>query len=450
MGWRPPPARLPPWTDWQRAVGAAALSLAQGQTLLDDLVSHSVLKTTTGQDGQRRYIPLEPVREYVLAQLDDSALHTLRQRLLAWLMDWARDMPATAPLPSVRDESPTLVQALAAAPADGAANEALRLVLWMQSSWGEITMPAGALDALDALLASPGLDDAHAAAGHALAATFSYEAGRGERVRPHLLKALALPCPDPALRVMVLSRCARLHWRLDRNAELARAMVEEALPLARATGRSNSEASLLSLKGHMLTAGDGLPEQGRVFTEQSLALWQLSGNRHLINAGRYNLAVTALRAGRPASVLDELQALADEGRALQDWDLASGALEAHGTALLALRRWPEAARSLRASLTLAWDGMEMMAVMYALWNFAPVLARLRHAELAAMTMAAADAHWRERYGQRDASELRELRRVRRFARVLLGPAAAQAAWALGAARSVGDTVRAVLNSPAGR
>ena len=191
---------------------------------------------------------------------------------------------------------------------------------------------------------------------------------------------------------------------------------------------------------------DGDPEAGRVFTQQSLALWQQSGNRHLVNAGRYNMAMSTVQSGRPADVLVELSALASEGRELQDWDLASGALEAHGSALLTLRRWPEAWASLREALVVAWDGMEVQATLYALWNVAPVLARLRQGELAAQTMAAAEAQWQQRVGAFDANDRRDLKRMRRFVHVLLGPQAAQAAWATGAARPLGEAVQAVLQA----
>ena len=47
-------------------------------------------------------------------------------------------------------------------------------------------------------------------------------------------------------------------------------------------------------------------------------------------------------------------------------------------------------------------------------------------------------------GAFDAGDRRDLRRMRRFARVQLGPAAAQAAWAAGAALPLADAVRAAL------
>ncbi|MBX3599349.1 MAG: hypothetical protein KF863_01905 [Rubrivivax sp.] len=428
-----------------RAPGSVArLPLAEAQARLDALVAHSVLRVATGQDGQLRYLPFEPVREFALAQGDEEARRADRGRVLDWLLDWARDLPATPPLPTVRDELPNLMQVLASAAGDGRADDAVRLVLMLQSSWGEIAVPGGVLQALDALLATPGLDDALAAGGHALAASRCQEAGRPDDARRHLAAALAQPCADPALRIMVLSRGARVLWRLDRDHERARAMIDEALPLARTHGRPNSEASLLSLQAHLATVVDRDAARGTELSAQALALWQRSGNRHLVNAGRFNVATNRMKAGDHAGVLDEFAALAGEGRELQDWDLAAGALEARGTALLALRRWPEALADLRESVRVAWDGLEVMALAYALWNVAPVLARLRHGELAAEVMGAAEALWRQRFGTFDASDRRDLKRVHRFVRALLGADAAAAAWQRGAARPLAEVVRAVL------
>jgi hypothetical protein len=89
----------------------------------------------------------------------------------------------------------------------------------------------------------------------------------------------------------------------------------------------------------------------------------------------------------------------------------------------------------------------MVAVMYALWNVAPVLARLRHAALAAETMGLCEAQWPQRCGAFEPGDARDLKRMRRFARALLGPEQAQAAWQLGAGRTLADGVRAVLALP---
>jgi len=418
--------------------------LAATQALLDDLVAHSVVRASTGQDGQWRYTPLEPVREYGLAQHDAAVQKPLRRRVLDSLLHWARTLPATPPLPNVRDELPNLSAALAAAPADGDADDAVLLVLLLQSAWGEIAVPAGVLDTLDLLFQSPDVTDSHAAGGHALAATSFQEGGRRDQAQRHRSAALARPCSDPALRAMVLSRSARLYWRIEKDVAMARTLVAEALPLARQAARPNTEASLLSLLGHLASVADGDALAGKTYSAQAAALWAKSGNNHLTNAGRYNQAVQTLQAGRPAEALPEFIALEAIGRELQDWDLAAGSLEARGTALLRLRRWAESAACLRECLTVAWEGLEMQAAVYGLWNIPPALARIGMGELAAQTMGAAQALWLQRFGQLDRSDLRDIKRVRRFTRVLLGANAAEQAWQTGAVRPLGEAVRVVL------
>jgi len=426
------------------------LGLGAAQALLDELVEQSVLLPGVGQDGRWRYLPMEPVREYVLAHHDDATLRRCRRRALQAQLDWARAMPATPPLPSVRDEMPNLMASLADAPADGDADDALLLVLLLQSSWGEMAVPAGVLESLDRLLQAPALDDSRAAGVHALAAVAYQDAGRPDDVRRHRDAALARPCPDLAVRAMVLSRMARMTWRVEKDHRRARALIDEALPLARAAGRPNTEASLLSLQGHLATVVDRDPVRGKALSEQSLALWASSGNRLLVNNGRYNVAVQTMEAGHAEQALPEFDALALEGRDLQDWDLVAGACEARGAALFALRRWDESAASLRESLHVAWEQLELQAALHALWNIPRALARLRRAELAAQTMASAEAQWRQRYGAFDRRDRRDLARVRRFVRVLLGAEAAERAWRAGAGRPLGDAVRRVLQEvPAG-
>ncbi len=90
-----------------------------------------------------------------------------------------------------------------------------------------------------------------------------------------------------------------------------------------------------------------------------------------------------------------------------------------------------------------------MALVYALWNLAPALARLGQGELAAETMGSAETLWQTRFGGvLDAGDRRDLKRLRRSVRLLLGPDAAAAAWRRGAQRPLAEAVRRVLEAPA--
>jgi predicted ATPase len=417
---------------------------AQAQARLDALVSNSVLQLRDGQDGQPRGVPTEPIRQFVAAQQSDAAAATLRAALRRRALQWAASLPATPPLATVREELPNLLAVMSGAVADGHGDDAVRLMLQLQPAWGEIAIPHGALDVLAQVLAAPGLDPSLAAGGHALAAWSCFEAGRRDAAQAHAAQALRHPIDDEALRATVLHRVARLRWRMERDHAQARALIEQALPLARRPQRASTEAALISLQAVMVAAVDRDADKAEALHRHALALWRQSGNAHLVNAGRFNLATHDILRGRPAQALPELQALAEEGRALQDWDMAAGSLDACGTALLALRRWANAAQAQRASLALAWDTMEQVAVVFALWNIAPVLARLRRPALAAQTMGFAEQCWHRRFGDLDASDRRDVRRVRRFVRLQLPAAEADAAWDLGRRRTMAQAVRAVL------
>jgi hypothetical protein len=363
-----------------------------------------------------------------------------------WMLEWVQAMPATPPLPAVREELPNVTTLLAAAAADGHAAEALRLAVSLQNAWGEIALPTGALHSLEQLLTQVAPDDDHAANGHALLACAYQVVGEADAVRRHCAAALARPSSDVGLHANTLSRVARMRWRVDKDAAGARELIERALPLAREGRRPNTEGALLSLAAHLASVVDKDHARAHELSAQSSALWAQSGNRHLINAGRYNAAVHASEAGQHAEVLDEFIALEAEGRELQDWDLASGALEARGTALLRLRRWAESAACQRESLAVAWAGMERLAAVYALWNLPPALARIRRPELAAYAMGCAEAQWRQRFGRFDARDARDLKRVRRFCRCLLGTGATAAAWQRGASAAFGEAVQHILQA----
>jgi predicted ATPase/DNA-binding winged helix-turn-helix (wHTH) protein len=439
----------------------AAPSLASTHALLDELVAHSMLQAQAGADGQLRYQASEPVREYAASLRSDENARALRHHVLAWLLSWARGMPATPPLATVRTELPNVLTALARAGDDGNAGDALRLVLALQSSWSEIAIPTGLLKTLSQLADMPGLDPSLVAGAHAIAASSCFEAGFRDDALRHALAALpnfagrdapepaacAAAIPDPEIRAMVLSRVARIRYRIERKPEAFRALLAQGLAHARALERRNTEGAILSLQAHLAATIDRDDELSVALSRQALALWEQSGNLHLIHAGRFNVSVNLLQAKQYAQAIAGFLPLVEAGRAQQDWDLLTGSLDACGTSLMALQRYDEAEAHLRQSLQVAWETMQMQSVAFALWNISPVLARLRHATLAAQTMGFAEVFWKQRFGEFDASDRRDLRRVRRFVRCMLGPEKAQTAWAEGGQHNLAAAVRAVLERP---
>lgn len=444
----PPPAEHP-------RTGSAA---AQVQALLDDLLDHSLVhhraqalhgaETATASAGEGRYGLNPPVREFVVLKTLSEEACRLRAGMLSWAAGWAAALPATPPLEEVRQELPNLLASLASALADGLGQQALSLVLSLQPAWAEIALPGSALDMLDQMLALPALPPDLAAQGHALAAWSSHDAGRRDAASRHADSALALlpSVSDETLGAQVLHRVARMRWRIQRDSEAARELLRRALPVAQQHHMDGLHGALLSLEAHLAVAVDQDSARAHALSRQALALCRRTGNAHVVNAHRFNAAMGLILAGEPAQALPELQLLATEGRALHDWDLAAGALDATGTALLALRRWDEAAQAHRESLAIAWQAMDALAIVYALWNIAPALARLRRPRLAAWAMGHAAQAWPRHFGELDESDLRDLRRVRRFVRTLLQQAEAEAAWEAGRTAGLAEVVAAVLRA----
>lgn len=430
-----------------------ALPSAEVQCWLDDLIDHSLVQlrsrpsTGAAPEPAARHTMVPPLREYVASRLPAPERLRLQAGLLAWAQAWAHQLPATPPLAEVRDELPNLLAALATAREAGAGSQALALALSLQPAWSEIALPGSALDLLCQVLELPGLPAELAAPGHALVAWSAHEAGLREMATRHADRAQVLlaDLQENALKAQVLHRVARMRWRIHRDSAGARQWLALALPLAQQQGLHGVHGALLSLEAHLAAAVDHDAARASELSRQALALCRLTGNAHLVNAHRFNAAVNLILGGTPSQALPELALLAAEGRALNDWDLAAGALDASGTALLALRRWAESAHAHRESLAMAWQAMDALAIIYALWNIAPALARLRRPRLAALAMGHAAQAWPRRFGEFDASDLRDLRRLRRFVRVLMPAAEAEAAWQAGRTQGLAEVVRAVLD-----
>ena len=170
------------------------------------------------------------------------------------------------------------------------------------------------------------------------------------------------------------------------------------------------------------------PQAARALHERALALWQLSGNRHAVQSGQYNLAVTDQNAGLNEQALQRLQPLIVEARTLHDWRRVAEAHNVAGNALCGLRRWAEAAAAFSASLQVAWRHATAYELAYPLWNQPRALAHLGRAADAARLASFAAVFWTERFGPLGASDRLDLRRIRRLACVQLGPAATARAW----------------------
>ncbi len=439
----------------------AAAQAVSGQqdaaTLIDALLSHSLLSAREEADGGLRFTLYEPVREFAAAQLDDATAARLRARHRAWWPQWAAGFGATPPLAAVRAERPNLEAALASALADGAPDDALRAVLALRSALNDVSLPASAL-ARVALALERSTDKALKSRAHTLLGVLSFDAGERDAALRHVEQGLALAPPAGAVRARALHALASVRWRSVRDPAPLAALLDEATALSGggpdgcAEGDDNdaldnieTQASVTALRAYMANVHDRDYARGEALHRQAVALWQRLGNAHAINGGIYNLAICAFNARRWPEALQRTQTVCDTARAQQDWQQLSAALNVQGNTLAALRDWPRALQAYRECVEVAWAWAEHHALAYGLWNAPRALAHLRRPLDAARLMGFIAGHWSTHFGAHGADDRFDLRRLRRLAAVQCGRAASAKAFDDGATLSLAQAV-SVLRS----
>ncbi|OYU77659.1 MAG: hypothetical protein CFE45_30595, partial [Burkholderiales bacterium PBB5] len=119
--------------------------MAETALALDELVAHSMLRTTAEGD---RYELFELIREFAASVLPPGQAAALRARQRRWLAGWLAALPLSTPLQRIRPEVPTLAAALHGAEADGAPEDAAALASAAQTAMSAISLPPAALAAL--------------------------------------------------------------------------------------------------------------------------------------------------------------------------------------------------------------------------------------------------------------------------------------------------------------
>jgi len=410
---------------------------------LDALVAHSLLRMQpAGEDDTPRYAAFEPVREYAARHLAPEDARLRRAAHRRWLTDRAAALPPTPPLAEVRAELPNLLAALRSAVADGAPDDAIRLALPLRRVFEDVDPPADALRLLDDAVRAA-VDPALRSQGHTLLGPLLYNAGQRDAARAQADAGLASAPPGAAWRGRALHAAARVRWRIERRPADVLPLIEEGRAFAVAAGDLELQAGLLALRAFVANAQrDSVA--GRALHEQALALWERLGNRHAVNSGRYNLAVSAQIAGRQQEALDRLAELETDARALHDWRRLSQSLNVRGNALMALRRWNEAADALRECIRVSWDGLALHELAYGLWNLPRALAHTGRAGDAATLAAFVARFWEARFGALTAADRVDLRRIRRLARCRLDAGALAAAAARGEALPLAAAVALAL------
>lgn len=431
---------------------------------LDELVADSLLAPQgSAEDGECWWTLPEPVRDLVVESLPPARRRSARSAWRAALGRWAIKLAPDWPMVEV-DRGLPMLQALLAPPGVPPA-EVVELMLSLAPAWQERSPPEdlrraleGALEALgapqgaDAAAASfPGLGPGPLLQGHALAADLAFAAGDREGARGHaaaLGRGLADQRVSAAARSAAELSLARLAWRADADAARAR------LHLLRAAEASDHEplaaAQRLRLEATVAYEADRDCAACDACLHQALRL--LAGGPHarghLVRALRYNLAISAIHAGRPDEALPLLQSLAGEAASAGNRRLLADVLNATGSAFDALGRLDEAERATRASLAEAWQRLETEHVLYAVWNLGLLALRQGEPERAARLTGFADRFWRRHFGALARADRADALRARRRCRQRLGRVRGQRCWDEGAALPLAAAVALALDAQA--
>jgi tetratricopeptide (TPR) repeat protein len=330
--------------------------------------------------------------------------------------------------------------------ADGVPADAIALLIDLRRCLEDVELPAEGL--AHGQRAVEACDDAALKAqGHAALAPLLFIAGQGVEALRHAELGAQCAQLDPTQRAHVLHALARVRWRTRRRADEVEPLLDEAQALADATGDVGLRASLLGLRAFVADGHYKDPVRGKALHSRALALWEQLGNRHAIDSGRYNLAVSAQNANQHADSLRQLEPIIASARKLQDWRRLSQSLNVRGNAYSGLRAWSQAVDDYQECIRTAWHHFASYDLAYGFWNLPRALAHLRQPERA-IRMAAYAAHfWRSRFGELTAADERYLLRVRRLAARQIDQAQIAALWREGEQMSLPQALALALAPP---
>jgi predicted ATPase len=426
----------------EAAQAVADVPLAAAAQLLDELVEQSMLRPAL--DGER-FSVYEVIREYAASQLTGERAARVRAAQRRWLLRWAHELPRTPPLAAVRAEMPNIVAVLAQGADDPqAAADAIDLLAVLRRCFEDVELPPAGLRHLERAIEACA-DAGRASRGRSLVSGLLFSAGRADdalrQARLGLDGAAGL---DELSRARALHAVASVSWRATKNPQAAWPLIEEAEPLARATGARDVQASLCALSAFIVNQHQRDAARATALHQRALELWRELGNEHAVNSGLYNLAVVASRSGAAGRALELLAVVQTSARRHGDAHRERQALNVQGNALMALRRWREAAEVLRECVRQSWREMAAHDLAYGLWNLPRALMHLRRAEPALRLMAFAGAHWRANFGAFSAEDRHDQRLIRRLARMTLSPSRVDALWHEGEQMSLSDAVAMAL------
>ena len=344
-----------------------------------------------GPDGER-FAAFEVIREFSAAHVAPARAAAVRVAQRQWLLEWARALALTPPLDAVRAEMLNIVAMLEGAVADGAACEAIELLAVLRRCFEDVELPAAGLHQLERAIDACA-DAVQASRGHTLVAALLFNAGEAASALRHAEAGLAAAAVlTKAQHARALHALASVRWRSTKQAHDVLPLIDQAEVLAESAVADDVLASLCALRAFIVGQHLRDAAQAEALHARATELWRRQGNQHAVNSGLYNLAVVASRSGQAERALALIAAVLDSAQRHGDSHRARQALNVKGNALVALRRWREAAEVLRECVQQSWAAMATHDLAYGLWNLPRVLAHQRQHEAAVRIAACATSY----------------------------------------------------------
>ena len=408
----------------------AGLALHTASERLEQLRDHSLVVASKDSRGVRRYVLLQPVREFVLEQADAGLAAHVRGRLRLWLIDFAQACTARGhrAIDDVEAELPHVYAAVLDAAADGPAaqTQAVELAVALRRHWEVDTRsgpPMAVMRALEAAL--PNVHDAGLRCQASLLLSISFVlAGLITEALQLAHSAVAL-ANSPLLRSYALFRRALVLMFSGGDISHVDESLLEAVALAREAGEL--EAQALAVRTQFLVAvnRDDDPQKGEQLAQQVQALWEQVGHRRNAYGGLMDRASCWIKLGRMDEAATALAAC--EQVALQE-RFATGSIMSSwqlGRVALRLGQAPVALAAFRRCLQQSWDLKRLAYVADALVLTPGALAFTGvpgDAENAVRLHGFAAPHWQRHFGTLYRELARDVRTTRRWLLHHVGPA----------------------------
>jgi predicted ATPase len=435
------PARI------ELVAAVAGLDIPATRRLLDQLADNSLLLARPDHAGIRRYVLLQPVREFVAERAEEATALRGRQRWRGWLVEFGRRSTRRRheSLTEIAAELPQVYAALQSAMADDAQREAVELAVALRRHW-EIDTRSGlplsvmeVLEAAQAQLADPGLRSEACV----LLAFSRVMGGFVPEAIAFAETALAL-APDAARRTHALLRWIQATMVSGADRPALDAPLAEALALAREIGDKEAQGIALRLQLLLAVNRDDDHVRGEALALESQLLWESLGHRRNAYLGLLDRAtcwIAQRRYQEAATALAACEQAAREEANVTGFIMASWQL---GRVSVRLRRGEDALGAFRRCVQGSWSHSRLAYVADALVLTPVGLLLTGQADGAARLQGFAVAHWQRHFGAFYPDLERDVRFARRLIRRSVGSVRAEALRVEGTGLSLPQAVALAL------